>query len=76
MAKIVSFTDLNAWKEGHKLVVLVYKTTDVFPKKETYSLIDQMRRSAASITSNIAEGLVEKATKRSFSFTTFLKDHS
>ena len=76
MAKIVSFTDLNAWKEGHKLVVLVYKTTDVFPKKETYSLIDQMRRSAASITSNIAEGLVEKATKRSFSFTTYLKDHS
>ena len=68
MAKIVSFTDLNAWKEGHKLVVLVYKTTDDFPKKETYSLIDQMRRSAASITSNIAEGFGRKGYKEKLQF--------
>lgn len=51
---IKEFTDLKVWQEGHKLVV--YKITKDFPKEETYSLTDQMRRSAASITSNIAEG--------------------
>lgn len=32
--KIKSFTDLIAWKEGHKLVLMVYKTTQKFPKSE------------------------------------------
>lgn len=54
--KIKSFTDLNVWKEGHKLVLLIYLITKQFPKEETYSLINQMRRAAASITANIAEG--------------------
>lgn len=54
--KIESFTDLNVWREGHSLVIQIYKITKNFPKEETYSLIDQMRRAAASITANIAEG--------------------
>ncbi len=54
--KIKSFTDLYAWQEGHKLVVMVYKATENFPQKETFGLTNQMRRSAVSITSNIAEG--------------------
>jgi len=54
--KIVAFTDLNAWKEAHKLALLVYKLTDSFPNKEQYSLTSQMRRAGVSITSNIAEG--------------------
>lgn len=54
--KIQSFTDLNVWKEGHKLVLMIYKLTKTFPKSETYSLVDQMRRAVASITANIAEG--------------------
>lgn len=62
-AKIKKFTDLNAWKEAHKLVVLVYKITKKFPKQETYSLTDQMRRSAVSITSNIAEGFGRQTYK-------------
>ncbi|MBI3109913.1 four helix bundle protein [Candidatus Daviesbacteria bacterium] len=53
---IKSFTDLNVWKESHKLVLMIYKITNSFPSKETYSLIDQMRRAVASITANIAEG--------------------
>lgn len=53
--KISSFTDLNAWKEGHKLVLDVYKITDTFPSKELFGLTNQARRSAVSITSNIAE---------------------
>ncbi|OGM94925.1 hypothetical protein A2524_00025 [Candidatus Wolfebacteria bacterium RIFOXYD12_FULL_48_21] len=50
------FTDLNAWKEGHKLVLAVYKVTKSFPKEELFGLVSQMRRCAVSITSNIAEG--------------------
>lgn len=53
---IKSFTELNAWKEGHKLVLLIYKETERFPDKEVFGLTSQMRRCVISITSNIAEG--------------------
>ncbi|MGB9637420.1 MAG: four helix bundle protein [Microgenomates group bacterium] len=53
--KIEEFTDLIVWQEGHKLVPLIYKITKNFPKEETYLLIDQICRTAVSITSNIAE---------------------
>lgn len=66
--KIKEFTDLNAWKEAHKLVILVYRVTKKFPKQETYSLIDQMRRSATSITSNIAEGFGRRTYKEKVQF--------
>ena len=66
--KIKSFTDLNAWKHGHELVVLVYKITDGFPKQETYSLTDQMRRAASSVTSNIAEGFGRQGYKEKVQF--------
>lgn len=54
--KIKSFTDLNAWREGHKLVLIIYKVTRDFPKDEQFGLIIQLRRAVVSITSNIAEG--------------------
>lgn len=68
--KIKSFTDLNAWKEGHKLVLMIYKQTDSFPSKEKYSLIDQMRRAAVSVTSNIAEGFGRITNKNKCQFYT------
>ncbi len=61
--KIKSFTDLIVWQEGHRLVILVYEITKKFPKEETYSLIDQMRRAAASVTANIAEGFGRQGYK-------------
>lgn len=66
--KIQSFTDLIAWKEAHALVVEVYRITENFPQKETYSLIDQMRRSSASISSNIAEGFSRQSKKEKLQF--------
>jgi len=58
--RIRSFTDLFAWQESHKLVISVYGATRHYPKEELYCLISQMRRSAISITSNIAEGFGRK----------------
>jgi four helix bundle protein len=54
--KIKSFTDLDAWKEAHKLTILVYRTTAHFPQDERYGLTSQLRRSIVSTESNIAEG--------------------
>lgn len=66
--KITTFIDLTTWKEGHKLVLAIYNTTEIFPGKETYSLTDQMRRAAVSITSNIAEGFTRGGIKEKIQF--------
>src|SRR3989344_1024059 len=66
--RIDSFTDLNAWQEGHKLVLLIYKVTKRFPREETYSLTDQIRRAASSITANIAEGFGRQTYKEKLQF--------
>jgi len=50
------YKDLIAWRKAMDLVGAVYDATDAFPKRETYSLTDQIRRAAVSIPSNIAEG--------------------
>ena len=56
MGKMRSHRDLVVWQRAMKLAVDVYKVTETFPKKEMYSLTDQIRRAAASIPANIAEG--------------------
>lgn len=54
--KVNSYQDLIVWQKSIELVDLVYKCTSEFPKDERFGLISQMRRSAVSIPSNIAEG--------------------
>ncbi len=54
--KIKSFTDLDAWKKAHELVLSIYKITKYFPHEERFGLTNQVRRSAVSVSSNIAEG--------------------
>ncbi len=66
--KIRSFTDLDAWKEGHKMVLLVYSFTKSFPKEEIFGLTSQMRRCVVSITSNIAEGFSRQSFKEKVQF--------
>jgi four helix bundle protein len=53
---IETYRDLEIWKKGIEVVKDIYKLTEKFPKQETYSLVSQMRRSAISIPSNVAEG--------------------
>lgn len=50
------FTDLDSWKEGHKLVIVIYEITVKYPPEEKYNLVSQSRRAVVSITNNIAEG--------------------
>jgi|SRR3989338_9308792 len=66
--KIKEFTDLFAWQEAHKLVCMVYTATNKFPKEEMFGLISQMRRAAASITANIAEGFGRQGCKEKIQF--------
>jgi four helix bundle protein len=56
MVKIKNFRDLEIWKRSMKLVEEIYNLTRTFPKDEIYGLTSQLRRSAVSIPSNIAEG--------------------
>ncbi len=66
--KIKSFTDLYTWKQAHGLVISIYTITKTFPKEERYSLVDQMRRCAVSISSNIAEGFSRRGKKEKLQF--------
>ncbi len=50
------FRDLIAWQKAMLLTKAIYAETDQFPKSELYGLTSQMRRSAISVPSNIAEG--------------------
>jgi four helix bundle protein len=60
-----AYTELRAWKQAVDLVLEVYRTTQQFPKTELYGLTNQIRRSAVSVPSNIAEGK-GRSTDREF----------
>jgi len=47
---------LKAWEKAHSLTLAIYKATALFPREELYGLTSQMRRSAYSVPTNIAEG--------------------
>lgn len=63
MGTIKDFKDLRIWQKGIEIVNRIYKITKTFPKEELYGLVTQMRRSAVSIPSNIAEGFIRKSNK-------------
>ena len=66
--KIKSFTDLNVWKEGHKLVLMVYRITKLFPinliakdvgylnNQNLHELVDQ-----SNLTHKLLQGLITKS---------------
>ena len=50
------FRRLKVWRKAHELTLEVYRRTKSFPSEERYALVGQLRRSASSIGSNLAEG--------------------
>lgn len=58
------FRQLRVWEESHLLTLEVYKLTKDFPKEELFSLSNQMRRSASSVPTNIAEGCGREGNKQ------------
>jgi four helix bundle protein len=63
-----NFRNLNLWKRSVELATLVYKRTINFPKFEVFGLTSQIRRSAVSISSNIAEGAGRRSKKEFANF--------
>ncbi len=57
-----TYRDLVVWQKAMDLVTGVYRVAAQFPKDELYGLSSQIRRSAVSVPSNIAEGYGRKST--------------
>lgn len=74
--KISNYQDLIVWQKAITLVEEVYRLVRFLPKEELYALSNQMRRSAISIPSNIAEGQQRKSTKEFLNFLSIAKGSS
>jgi four helix bundle protein len=55
-----NYKELNVWQKSYKFCLEIYRITAKFPNEERYGLTSQIRRSAVSIPSNIAEGYGRK----------------
>lgn len=62
------FKELKVWQKAMGLVTEIYIKSQLFPKEEIYGLTSQIRRSAVSISSNIAEGCGRKSNKEFSNF--------
>jgi four helix bundle protein len=56
MNRVKSVEELEVFKDGHNLTLTIYKISRKFPAEEKFSLIQQIRRAAASICTNLMEG--------------------
>ena len=63
-----NYKDLKIWQKSVDLAVRIYEVTKSFPKEEIYTLTSQIRRSAVSIPSNIAEGSGRNSKKEFLNF--------
>ena len=54
-----AFEDLKVWQKSVTMVKDIYKLSNTFPKDEKYGIVSQIRRSALSVSSNLAEGVVK-----------------
>lgn len=67
---IKSFRELEVWQKAHALVLDIYQTTGAFPDRERFGIVSQLRRAAASIPANIAEGFGRRSTRELIQFLT------
>lgn len=68
--KIQSFEQLAVWNEAIELAANIYQLTKSFPHNEQFALTNQIRRAAASISANIAEGFGRQGQKEKIQFYT------
>jgi four helix bundle protein len=59
------YTRLEVWAEARRIACSIYESTEDFPRNEQFGLTGQMRRSAVSVSSNIAEG-ASRTSNREF----------
>ena len=57
------YAKLKAWEESHRLALLVYEFSALFPREERFGITSQLRRSAVSVAANIAEGSAKKGSR-------------
>ena len=63
-----SYRDLKVWQNAMDLAVEIYAATAKYPAEERYGLVQQMRRAAVSIPSNIAEGYGRRTSRQRYNF--------
>jgi len=61
--KLTSYRELDGWQKAIKLAKNIYEITENFPAREIYGITNQLRRSAISVASNIAEGQARHSKK-------------
>ncbi len=60
------FEDLKVYQLAYQSAMIIFQLTKRFPKEETYSLTDQIRRSSRSVCANIAEAYKKKIYPKHF----------
>jgi four helix bundle protein len=73
MAKIEKFEDIEAWQRAREITTLVYRVSSNGGFAKDFALVNQMRRAAVSILSNIAEGFERNGDKEFIQFLTIAK---
>lgn len=66
--KISSFEQLVVWQKAAELAASIYALTKLFPRDERFALIDQIQRSAVSVSANIAEGFGRMSKQEKLNF--------
>lgn len=67
---IFSFEKLDVWQNSRELILTIYKLAVKFPPSEIYAITSQIKRSSASIVTNIAEGTSRNTNKDKAHFLT------
>ena len=68
MDKVNNYKDLIVWQKAHSMVINVYKYTKDFPADERFGIVQQLRRAAASVPTNIVEGFGRFSRKEYMQF--------
>jgi four helix bundle protein len=63
-----SYRDLDVWRDAMIIAERIYALTGDFPAQERYGIVQQLRRAAVSIPSNIAEGYGRRTARQRYNF--------